>query len=58
MTFFLNFWQNGIKKIDLEFICDQNGKEFQKVRITHEVETPRVSWLIILLVKPAPLSCP
>jgi len=32
--------------------------EFQKVRGTHKVEAPLVSWLVILLVKLAPLSCP
>lgn len=45
-----------MKKADLGFICDQNGREFQKVRITPAVETPHVSWLIILLVKLASLS--
>lgn len=58
MTLFVCF-QNGIKKADLGFfVCDENGKKLQKVRITHQVETPHVSWLIFLLVKLAPFPAP
>lgn len=46
-----------MKKADLGFICDQNEREFQEIRITPAVGTPHVSWVIILLVKLASLSC-
>lgn len=54
--FGFNFWQNGIKKTRLEFICNQSGKRFQTVTVTMKWKLCMSAGSLFCLVTQTPLS--